>query len=327
MSKLPTIALLSLGGTIGAPVDTGGGNASLERDAADLLAALPILGGIAEVRPRRFRRMMSADLTMGDILALAAEIRRLASECDGIVVTQGTDTLEETAFLLDLLVPPEKPVVVTGAMRNPGKPGEDGPANLVAAIRVAASPDAIGLGTTVVLDDTIHLARFVRKSHSFATGSFVSSRVGPVGYVVEDRVRIPLRPRNPALRFDLAADTPMPEIALATLSLGSGEPLLAPGYQGLVVEAFGAGHVPARLVPILEETAKAMPVVFSSRVDAGELYRKSGSYPGSEGDLLARGLLSAVGLDGPKARLLLMLLVATKADRAAIAAAFEAASV
>jgi L-asparaginase len=330
LSKKPEIALLSLGGTIGAPVNSRGGNAALELDAADLLATLPVLGGIATLSPRRFRRMMSADLTADDILQLAAEVQRFFAEFDGVVITQGTDTIEETAFLLDLLIRAPTPVVVTGAMRNPGRPGEDGPANLVAAVRVAASEDSRGLGVVVVLDDTIHLARFVRKSHSFATGSFVSSRAGPVGYVVEDRVRIPLRPRQAAPHFAISPGTKLPPIALATMSLDNDERLLSSvigaGYRGLVVEAFGAGHVAARIVPLLEELALAMPVVIASRVDAGELFRQSGSYPGSEGDLLARGMISAVGLDGPKARILLMLLVATNAGREAIAAAFEAAS-
>lgn len=330
-SALPRIALLSLGGTIGVPVDQGGRGSAVALGAAELLAALPILAEIADVQPQAFLAKMSADLSVADIVALATEIARLAAGgIDGVVVTQGTDTIEETAYLLDLLCPPDLPVVVTGAMRNPGRPGADGPANLVAAIRVAASAEATGMGVLVVMDDTIHLARFVRKSHSFATGAFVSARVGPVGYVIEDRVRIPLVPRAPSLRFVLPEAASLPDVALMTMSIGSDEWLLGKvaevSYRGLVVEAFGAGHVTARIVPTLERLAQAIPVVFASRAGDGELYRATGSYPGSEGDLLARGLISAVGLDGRKARLLLTLLIATGASREAMVQAFEQAS-
>ncbi len=328
--RLPKIALLSLGGTIASRVDARGHGASLELDAADLLAALPVLGDIAEIVPQRFRLLASSNLVMADIVELVGEIDRLArTGIDGAVVTQGTDTIEETAYLLDLLLPPGVPVVVTGAMRNAGKPGEDGPANLVAAVRVAASPEARDTGVLVVLDDTVHLARFVRKSHTSATGTFVSTRVGPVGYLVEDRIRLPLRPRQLSPHFVLPPGTTLPDVALATLSLGSSERLLSAvagaGYQGLVIEAFGAGHVPERLVPVLNALAQELPVVFSSRTGAGELFRGTGTYPGSEGDLIARGLISAVGLDGPKARILLTLLLATGTARSEIAAAFEAA--
>lgn len=328
---LPRIALLSLGGTIGVPVDQGGHGSSVALGAAELLAALPMLAGIADVEPLAFRTRMSADLAVADIVALAAEIAQLAAGgIDGVVVTQGTDTIEETAYLLDLLRPTDLPVVVTGAMRNPGKPGADGPANLVAAIRVAASAEAAGMGVLVVMDDTIHLARFVRKAHSFATGAFVSARVGPIGYVVEDRVRILLAPRRQSSRFELPDVVNLPDVALMTMSLGNDERLLGKvveaGYRGLVIEAFGAGHVAAQIVPTLARLAQAIPVVFASRTGDGELYRATGSYPGSEGDLLARGLISAVGLDGRKARLLLTMLIATGASREAMVQAFEQAS-
>jgi L-asparaginase len=330
-SKLPTIALLSLGGTIGARVDARGRGASLKLGAADLLATIPTLAEIAIMRPNSFRTGMSANLSWADLVLLSEQIAQLASaDVDGVVVTQGTDTIEETAYMLDLLSPPGFPVVVTGAMRNPGKPGDDGAANLVAAVRVASSADARGMGCLVVLDDTIHMARFARKSHTFATGSFVSTRAGPVGFVVEDRVRIPLRPRRASPHLSIATGAALPDVALLTMSLGDDERLiprlLDAGYQGLVVESFGAGHVRANAVPLLERLAQSIPVILASRTGAGELYRHSGSYPGSEGDLLGRGLISAVGLDGPKARVLLTLLLATGATRGEIATMFEEAS-
>lgn len=296
-----------------------------------MLAGLPMLRQIAEIEARRFRMVGSANLTLVDVLELAAEIDRLAAAgVDGVVVTQGTDTLEETSYALDLLLRPGMPVVVTGAMRNPGLPGEDGPANLVAAVRLAASVEAAGLGVLVALDDTIHLARFVRKTHATATGAFTSARVGPVGYTVEDRVRLLLQPRHPSPHFAVAPGAELPDVALLTLSLGNDERLIdsvvPAGYRELVVEAFGAGHVAERTLQRLEQLARQMPVVFATRTGSGELFRSTGSYPGSEGDLVTRGLIPAVGLDGRKARILLTLLLATGTSRPEMASVFESAS-
>ncbi len=330
-ATLPKIALLSMGGTIASRVDTRGRGASLTLDASDLLEALPMLASVAEITPIAFRREMSSNLTPADILALAANIKALMAEgYDGFVVTQGTDSIEETSWLLDLLLPPGLAVVVTGAMRNPGKPGEDGPANLVGAIRVAASAQTRDCGVVVMLDDAIHLARLVRKTHTSATHAFTSPSLGPIGWLVEDRVRVPLKPRQPSPYFDLPEDAKLPAIALLPLSIGDDDRMLKSladaGYAGAVIDAFGAGHVPPRLLPALEALVGKLPVVFASRTGSGELYQYLGNYPGSEGYLIAKGLVCAVGLDARKARLLLMLLIATGATAGAIAAAFEAAS-
>jgi len=330
-TPLPRIALYSLGGTIASRVDTRGRGASLSLDAADLLEALPVLGDIAEIVPVPFKRDMSANLTPADMLDLAAAIKVAARDgIDGYVITQGTDSIEETAWLLDLLLPAGLAVVVTGAMRNPGKPGEDGPANLVGAFRVAASGLTGDCGVVVMLDDAIHLARYVRKTHTSATHAFTSPTLGPVGYLVEDRVRVPLKPRLASPHFDIPAGTALPDIARLSLSLGDDDRLVrtiaTAGYAGLVLDTFGAGHVPTRMVEALAELAAGIPVVFASRTGSGEHYQYLGSYPGSEGDLIARGLIPAVALDGRKARLLLMLLVATGAKPDQIAAAFAAAA-
>jgi L-asparaginase len=107
---------------------------------------------------------------------------------DGVVVTQGTDNIEETAFAFDLLVDDERPVVVTAAMRNPSLSGADGPANVRAAVAVAVSPFARGMGCLVVMNDEIHAARFVRKMHASSLSAFTSPQCGPIGVVIEDRV-------------------------------------------------------------------------------------------------------------------------------------------
>ena len=155
---LPEVVVLSLGGTISS-TDAGGSGVEPTLTGEALVADVPEISEVAEVSAGAFRQAASGELTLDDLIELAAEIsRRVDAGAAGAVVTQGTDTIEETAFTLDLLVDRDAPVVVTGAMRNPTLPGADGPANLLAAVRVAASDAARGLGALVVLNDEVHAA-------------------------------------------------------------------------------------------------------------------------------------------------------------------------
>lgn len=292
----------------------------------DLVSAVPGLSEVAEVSASSFRQLPGAHLGLEDLVELAGEIDRLIRRgATGVVVTQGTDTIEETAFFLDLLVASEAPVVVTGAMRNPALPGADGPANLLGSIQVAASSAARGLGSLVVMNDEIHAARFVRKAHTQSPAAFVSFPAGPVGWLAEGVPRVGVRlPRTPRLPLpDSALGDP---VALVTLSLGNDGRLLravgSSGYAGLVVEALGGGHVPAGVVEALSSLADRMPVVLASRAGGGEILRGTYGFPGSETDLIGRGLVPAGPLDGPKARLLLTLMIATEPEPEEIAPAF-----
>src|SRR5262249_19813666 len=158
--------VFALGGTIAMTPAPGGGVAPA-LSAADLLAAVPALSDAGvELRVTDFRRVPGASLTLDDLFELVTAINdALAEGCAGAVVTQGTHTIEEAAYVLALLLPTDAPVVVTGAMRNPAMAGPDGPANILAAVRVAASPSARGLGCLVAFNDQIHAARWVRKAH------------------------------------------------------------------------------------------------------------------------------------------------------------------
>lgn len=272
----------------------------------------------------------SGDLRLADVFRLKSLVSEaIAASADGIVITQGTDTIEETSYCLELLTAFEAPLVFTGAMRSSGTPGSDGLANLLAAIRVAACPEARGLGSLVVANDQIHASRYVRKEHATSTATFGSPLAGPLGYITEDRVRIQLRPVG-RLHVPVAPDAAIPRIAQLTTFFDIDDDLLnviaSLGYGGLVLAAFGAGHVPGWIVPALEKLAQRIPVVISSRTNCGETLASSYSYPGSETDLISRGMLRAVSLDAARATILLRLLLMAGIARDRLAWCFEQAS-
>ncbi len=322
--KRPRLLFLSLGGTITMLPDAGGGIAP-KLGAAELVASVPGLAQVAEIEAHSPYRLPSPSLEPGQLVEVAKRIEdAFAAGFDGAVVIQGTDTIEESAFLLDLLVADEKPVVVTGAMRGAEAPGADGPANLLAAARVAASPEARGLGTLTVLNYDIHAARFVQKSHTALPSAFASPLAGPIGIVTEGRprfyARIPRMPRLPSY-----GGPPRP-VALLKWAMGEDGRLLGTlpglGYAGAVIEAMGAGHVPAEAAPLLGELALRMPVVLATRAMAGPVFTHTYGYAGSEIDLLGRGLIPAGFLSGLKARLLLGLALRTGGGQSTAAAAF-----
>ena len=323
------VTVFAVGGTIastGVQASTTG-PVTPSLSGVDLVQSLPQLDEVATVGVREFRQMPSCDLSFQDVQELVALVDdEFDGGVDGVVVTQGTDTLEETSFLMDLLVRSARPVVVTGAMRNPTLAGPDGPANLLGAVRVAASPEAVGLGVLVVMNDEIHAARFVAKTHSTSTATFHSLNVGPIGWLVEGRARFLAHPirREPSSPEPVGA---IPAVALVRVALGDDDRLLAQiallGYAGLVIEGFGAGHVPARVVATLADLAQRIPVVLASRTGSGSVLSGTYGFAGSERDLLSRGLVSAGFLDGQKARILLSVLLGRGSDTEAIRDAFR----
>ncbi|WP_219823027.1 asparaginase [Nocardia cyriacigeorgica] len=320
------IAVFALGGTI-AMTDNGSGAVTPTLSAEQLVAAVPGLDAAgAAIEVIDFRQKPGASLTPTDIAELAAAIHARLPEIDGAVVTQGTDTIEETAYLLDLLHTAPIPVVVTGAMRNPTLAGADGPANLLAAIRTAAAPALHDQGSLVVFNDEIHAADRVRKTHTTSTATFTSPNGGPLGYITESQPHIFNRRAH---RLALPPTQPQSaRIPIITTTLGDDSMVvdtLAPHIDGLVVAGFGAGHVPANLVAPLEGLATRVPVILASRTGSGTVLSATYGFSGSEQDLLARGLIRAGYLDPLKSRILLHALLAVTSDRAQIAAAFAAA--
>jgi L-asparaginase len=325
----PRVAVFTLGGTIAMQAAPGQGVAPA-LSASDLLAAVPGLedSGV-ELTIQDVANKPGASLSFGDVFDLAdVASAALGAGLAGVVVIQGTDTIEETAYLLDLLVAADAPVVVTGAMRNPSLAAPDGPANILAAIRVAASSCARGLGCVVVMNDQIHAARWVTKAHTASPAAFISPGFGPLGQIAEGQVYVPVRLRD---RSPLFSPAPRRQVraGLVTITLGDDGVVidaLAGHVEGLVVAALGAGHVPADTVTSLAKLAGRMPVVLASRTGAGPVHQRTYGFPGSETDLLARGLISAGYLAPLKARLLLHLLIATGADSTQIRQTFAAVS-
>ena len=326
------VVVFALGGTIAMTSGSDGIVPALS--AEQLVAAVPGLTetGI-DLDVVDFRRVPSGSLSFDDLDALAEAIdERLAARVDGagvdgIVVTQGTDTIEETAYLLDLVHNHPNPVVVTGAMRPPAQAGADGPGNLLAAIQAAASPLTRDLGVVVVFADEIHAASRVRKTHTTSGFTFQSPNGGPLGYVVEGQPRVLSRPATRTV-LPAAIGSQSVEIGLLTMVLGdSGAALeaVAERVDGLVVAGFGAGHIPGDLVGTLDKIAGRMPVVLASRTGAGSVLERTYGFPGSETDLLARGLISAGFLDPIKARILLRQLLAGGHGHATMVSVFASA--
>jgi L-asparaginase len=324
---LPRVSVFSLGGTIAMGAATSGRGVSLSHTAEMLIGAVPRLAEIADIEAQSFRQLPSPDITIADLAALAGEIdRRLRDGARGVVVTQGTDTIEESAFVIDRLVQQEGPVVFTGAMRNPTMPGPDGPANLYHAVLTALESEARGIGTLVVMNDEIHAARYVQKLHTTSPAAFKSDPAGAIGWILEDRARIVSRPAG---RFPVASGGASKAVRVARLAVGIDDDgtlvdlALQAGYDGIVADVTGGGHVPKAMVEALGRAAARIPVVYASRTRHGETMRATYDFPGAETDLIARGLIPAGWLGGIKARLLLILLLRAGAGESEIRDAFE----
>ncbi|MCR9071918.1 MAG: asparaginase [Alphaproteobacteria bacterium] len=338
MSK-PRIAVFALGGTISMVKGEAGVRPGLT--AEQLVAAAPGIDALAEIEARTISTIGSSDLSVGAVLDVARAVEAaVADGVDGAIVTQGTDTMEESAFLLDLALRVDVPVAVTGAMRNPLSISHDGPGNVYAAMQVvtdkAVRDQARDLGVMVVMLDSIHAAVDVAKANTSRIDAFASPEAGPIGVVIEDRVRLtgrPVRAHKTALDAELADGTaltgvapPLPSVAMLTMAMGESGALLAAladdpetlGYQGIVLGAMGGGHTPSWLTPHLDVLTPRLPVVMAGRIQAGYLLAKTYEREGSEMDLLRRGVRSAGRLPPLKARLLLNAMLMGGLDTAAM---------
>ena len=318
------IALVFTGGTISMVVDPAAGGAVPALDGPAILARTPGLDQVAELVLVDRGMLPASHWTFERLLDLAADLRRLAAdpEIDGIVVVQGTDTIEESSFALELLVETSKPIVVTGAMRNATDPAYDGPANLRDAVRCAATPELIGCGVVVVLAGTIEPAADVTKTHASALDTFRSLNEGRLGHLSDGAVIVE-RPRGPrrGVLATLTAAGPVP-IIVATVGLDDGliGAIRTLRPAGIVIEATGAGNTAAGLLADATDAIRAgIPVVLATRCPSGAA--GSGyAFPGGGATWVQAGALLAGTLTGPKARIALALALGAGLSGTALAA-------
>lgn len=287
-----TVVVVSTGGTIASTEDRGG-DATPSLDGAALVAAVPGLDDVS-IRTEAFSTIPSPHFTVEAMLDLATLVTDLDAEDEvaGVVVTQGTDVLEETAYFLDLCYGGETPVVVTGAMRNPSLTSPDGPANLLAAVRTALDADARGRGVLVAFAGRVMPAREATKVHSQMVDTFRCPEFGPVGVVEEGTVTWRRRAENPDPTFDPDPDRLTNDVAAVYVTADAPASHLSAHADAAAVclAATGAGHVTEKLVAPLEALRAAdVPVIVTTRCPEGRLARETYGFRGSERTLRRLG--------------------------------------
>ena len=320
MADRARVAVVFTGGTISMLPDPVTGAAVPALDGAAILERVPGLDTVAELEPIDWGLVPASHLRFGQILEIAGVIRDVAGrrDIDGVVVVQGTDVLEETAFAWDLLHTAPAPVVVVGAMRNAGDPDYDGPGNVADAVRVAADPRLRGAGVLVVMAGRILPADDVTKTHSQAVDTFQALNHGPLGAIREGEIVLE-RERGPRRTLSPMPTTAAEPVALLTAVVSTDGSLvraaLAQGSRGIVIEATGAGNTdPDLLAAASEAMAASVPVVLTTRCAAGAVGPLYG-FPGGGRSWQEAGAILAGDLSGPKARVALALGLGAGLDR------------
>ncbi|MGF6533185.1 L-asparaginase [Paraburkholderia sp. GAS206C] len=312
---LPRIAVLATGGTIAGSAADAANTSGYQAGVVGvdrLLEAVPVLSGVAQIQPEQVASIDSKDMALALWATLAQRVNALlaSDDIDGVVITHGTDTLEETAYLLHLTVKSTKPVVLTAAMRPSSALSADGPLNLLNAVTVAASQAAHGQGVLVAFNNRIHSARDVVKTSTYAVDAFQSPEVGALGWVQDGRVefqRKVVRPHTVDTEFVIGTKWPNVEIVVsyAGASRIGVDALVAAGVRGIVVAGTGNGSIHASVQQALADAvSQGVVVVRSSRVGSGHVMRN-----GAASDD-ALGFVTAGSLNPYKARVLLMLALA-----------------
>lgn len=235
-------------------------------------------------------------------------LRLEETNADGVVITHGTDTLEETSYAVELLYKSNVPVVFTGAMRSSDELSSDGPRNFITAVRTAASEDARAMGVLVVMNEQIHLAKNVTKSHSSSIEAFQSPDSGPIGSATQREISFYYKPCQREQDFTVSAmDKKVLLIkTYAGMEEGLFQHIISQALDGIVIEALGQGNVPPSLLPSIHSLLKNhIPVVLVTRCFSGSVHDVY-SYEGGGKNLKEAGLVFTNGVNGPKARLKLI---------------------
>ncbi|MBF8152616.1 MULTISPECIES: asparaginase [Exiguobacterium] len=303
---MKSLLLIHTGGTIAMAQDHSGH--VLPNDINPLDASLPRATDIANITTRHFANLPSPHMTPDIMLRLAhfieSELKK--EHYDGVVITHGTDTLEETAYFLHLTLGAPVPIVLTGAMRSSNEVGSDGEFNLITALRVAVSEAARGKGVLVVFNGEIHSAFNVTKTHTSSVDTFKSVHFGNLGMVTKDHVYLF---NTPLLKQTHMVTSLSKRVAVLKVYAGMEPDLLLAvkqlGYDGLVLEVLGQGNVPPSIVDAIAELITVMPIVIVSRCFNGIVQDVYG-YTGGGQQLKELGVIFSNGLNSQKARLKLM---------------------
>jgi L-asparaginase len=325
MRKQRRVHVIFTGGTISMRIDPGLRAAVPALSGEEIVARVPGVEALAQLTLEDYARLPGPHVTPFWMWRLKDRVAAVLGDdaVDAVVLTHGTDTLEETAYLLDLTLEGPKPVVFCGAMRTMSEPGWDGPANLTTAVRAAVHPDSAGRGVLIAIGGEVHAAAEATKWHAQHLDAFRSAH-GPLATVEAGRV-VYRRPGSRAAR--LAASRLVPEVDLHKMAAGADDALLraslARGVRGLVVEATGAGNIPpTALGGIRAALARQVPVVVVTRCPAGRPTPAYG-YEGGGQMLRELGVILGGELPGQKARIKLMVALGLTSDLARLREVFE----
>ncbi|GAB6138595.1 asparaginase [Halanaerobaculum tunisiense] len=306
------IKIITTGGTIAMGPDETTHQMVPQLSGADLLQQIPQLESMAQLELIQYTNLDSSQLQPESILELSQLVENSLAQDDisGVIITHGTDTLEETAYLLDLMINHPKPVVLTGALRSFKQPSSDATANLIQSLQTILEPHSKNRGVLVVLNNLIHAARFVAKTHTNKLEAISSLHHGPLGTIDHCGVHYfaSLKPQVTVKTSSLTN-----QVEIIKLGVGSTDNLiqaaLDAGCQGLVIEAFGVGTLPYEVTPGLQRAKKKrVPVVITSRAREGRVYNLYGASAG-EVEIADLNLIFGENLTSAQARLLLMLLL------------------
>lgn len=292
------LSLISLGGTI-SMLSSGEG-------AIPSLNANDLTNSFKDINAITFSNISSPNITFSmllEVLALAKEEIKKGSRA--VIITQGTDTLEESAFFCNLFWDLDEPLIFTGAMKNPSELGSDYLANINSAIILANSDLAKGLGVLCVLNESVHSANFIHKSNTFSLETFTSFNRGLVGEIKEDRFYL-FNNFYKRLKLELPKEINK-KVALLKMCLDYDDDLLkfaSDNYDGIVLSGYGAGHVMAKNMPCIKNIKK--PIIMTSRCESGKTGLKTYGYAGAEIDLAKNGVIMSEYLSDVKARILLL---------------------
>jgi len=308
--NIKKVVVVTTGGTIAMRYDSVTNGLVPAVNGKELMDAVPQLKEFCEVEIYEFSNIPSPNMTPTIMKDLADKVDEILMKDDttGVVITHGTDTVEETAYFLDLYLKSDKPVALTAAMRGAGDLSPDGPKNILSAVKAVTADDAYGKGVMVVLNDEIHAAREVTKTHTASVATFASPFWGAIGYVEPDRV---IFRRESINRMKIRPDKIVDNVYLIKAFTGMNTDifdfLISKKVKGVVIEGFGRGNLPANItdgIKLMIDTG--IIVVLSTRVLGGRVLDVY-SYPGAVKPVKEMGVILAGELNGQKARIKLIL--------------------